>query len=155
MSEYAVAVYTDGACKSNGTRAAVGGVGVYWGPDDPRNVSRSMGASTNNICELVAIQAALETIMAAKHDALDPTRYVVYSDSKYAIQCLTTWYAGFVRRNWLTAAGTPVKNKELIVDIHRKLIILGERVVLQYVKGHAGNVGNEAADALAVAACVQ
>lgn len=147
------AVYTDGACKQNGTRSAIGGVGVFWGKDDPRNVSKPMGASTNNICELTALQVAIDTILAMKLDPSDVTKYVVYSDSKYGIQCVTTWYANFVKRNWLTTAGTPVKNKDLIVDIHRKLIILGERVKLQYVKGHSGNPGNEAADALAVAAC--
>lgn len=29
-------VYSDGACKANGTVAAVAGIGVWWGPNDPR-----------------------------------------------------------------------------------------------------------------------
>ena len=29
-------VYSDGACKSNGFCGAVAGIGVWWGPDDPR-----------------------------------------------------------------------------------------------------------------------
>ena len=29
-------VYSDGACRANGTPDAVGGIGVWWGPNDPR-----------------------------------------------------------------------------------------------------------------------
>lgn len=29
-------VYSDGACKSNGRSGAVAGIGVWWGPNDPR-----------------------------------------------------------------------------------------------------------------------
>ena len=34
----AVVVYTDGACRANGTAAAVAGIGVWWGDCDPRCV---------------------------------------------------------------------------------------------------------------------
>jgi len=29
-------VYTDGACSNNGRRNAQAGIGVWWGPNDPR-----------------------------------------------------------------------------------------------------------------------
>ena len=32
-------VYTDGACEGNGKAGARAGIGVYWGPDHPWNVS--------------------------------------------------------------------------------------------------------------------
>lgn len=148
--ESRIFVYTDGACKNNGSKHALGGVGVYWGPDDPRNVSRHMGLTTNNICELTAIQVALDAVLAQRHKADDLTRYVIFSDSMYSLDCVGKWYDGFVRRNWISKAGTPVKNKDLIIDIRRKLNLLGDRVLLQYVKGHSGHPGNDAADALAV-----
>lgn len=155
MAQQAVKIYTDGACKKNGSSQAIGGLGVYWGKDDPRNVSRRVNVPgvTNNICELMAIQVALEAISGMRHSPDDMTRYIIASDSKYSIDCVTTWFDGFVKRNWVSTAGSPVKNKDLICDIHRRLKWMGERVRLEYVRGHAGNEGNEAADALAVAGC--
>ena len=146
------AVYTDGACKKNGTALATGGIGVYWGKDDARNVSARVHAVpvTNNICELLAIDVALEGILKTSPDG---TRYVLFSDSKYAIACVTTWYDGFVARGWLSTAGSPVKNKDLILSVREKCARLGPNLTMRYVKAHRGDVGNEAADKLAVAGC--
>ena len=154
-----VFVFTDGACKNNGSKTALGGVGVFWGHDDPRNVSCRVivPGVTNNICELLAIQTALQTILplvfSVDPDVASDCKYVVVSDSKYAISSLTTWYAGFVRREWKTVAGTNIKNRALIFSTREILDTLGNRVSLQHVKAHSGNPGNEAADALAVAGC--
>lgn len=30
-------VYSDGACKRNGKVGSIAGIGVWWGPDDPRS----------------------------------------------------------------------------------------------------------------------
>jgi ribonuclease HI len=146
-----VTVFTDGACQKNGRAGALGGLGVFWGIDDPRNVSANVPDATNNICELMAIDVALDTIKREPAGGL--VHYVIATDSKYAIQCVTTWYAGFVRRNWMAVAKGPVKNKELIVCIKTKLEALRDTVTLVHVKGHSGNPGNDAADRLAVAGC--
>jgi ribonuclease HI len=144
-------VYTDGACRGNGTRAAQAGVGVFWDDDDARNVSRRVrGAPTNNVAELEAIEDALDGIAAST--SLSKS-YRVITDSLYAIQALQVWYDGWKARGWKTAAGTPVKNLTLICRIHDKLSALGARcrVQLVHVRGHTGVPGNVAADALAVA----
>jgi hypothetical protein len=40
-------VYTDGACSRNGQAGSVAGIGVWWGPSDPRCVfSRSQASSS-------------------------------------------------------------------------------------------------------------
>jgi len=31
-------VYTDGCCRSNGKKGAIGGIGVYWGPKHPKYI---------------------------------------------------------------------------------------------------------------------
>lgn len=149
--ETIVTVYTDGACQKNGRAGAVGGLGVFWGKEDPRNVSAHVAEATNNICELKAIEVALDGIAREPFSA--STHYVIASDSKYAMQCVTTWYQGFVRRNWMAVAGGAVKNKDLIISIRTKLEALGDKVSLTYVKGHSGIPGNEEADRLAVAGC--
>ena len=55
--------------------------------------------------------------------------------------------ANWQRRNWKTAAGKPVKN----ADLWRDLLAATEphTVEWRWVKGHAGDPGNEEADRLA------
>ena len=111
-------VYTDGACRGNGTRGAQAGVGVFWNDDDVRNVSRRVhGAETNNVAELEAIEDALDGI-AASTLASSSKSYRVITDSLYANQALRVWYDGWKARGWKTAAGTPVKNLTIICRIH-------------------------------------
>ena len=150
-----VHIYTDGACKNNGSRAATGGIGVYWGEHDARNISARVIADpvTNNGCELLAIAVALAAVVAAEKVARPAAEYVLFSDSKYAIACVTTWYAGFVARGWMSTAGKPVKNKDVICSIRGHCDTLGSRLTFMHVKAHAGITGNEGADKLAVAGC--
>ena len=140
-------VYTDGACSNNGKSTAAAGVGVFWGDEDPRNVSRPVrGTNTNNVAELEAIEDALDGILLAQ----DGREYRIITDSQYAIHCLCTWYDGWKERGWITASGSAVKNVELICRIHDKLEAVRHSVRLVHVRGHVGVPGNEAADALAV-----
>lgn len=48
-------VYTDGACARNGQWGSKGGIGVYFGPNDPRNISEPLEGSrqTNQRAELM------------------------------------------------------------------------------------------------------
>ena len=56
-------VYTDGSCSNNGKKDAAAGIGVYFGPDDPRNVSRRVdGKQSNNTAELGALLVAYEAL---------------------------------------------------------------------------------------------
>ena len=142
-------VYTDGACSKNGKPDARAGVGVYWGPDHARNVSRRvLGDQTNNVAEMEAIECALDAIAADADLVAAPVAIV--SDSSYCINCLTIWHAGFVRRGWKTASGGDVHNRALITRVKTKLDSL-PAVRLVHVRGHVGHAGNHAADALAVA----
>ena len=108
--------------------------------------------SSATLAELEAIEEALAQISAAA-EALRTRPVVVVSDSKYSIDALTTWYAGFVRRGWKTTAGTDVKNPDLIRRI-RTLLDQLPLVHLVHVRGHVGHAGNEAADLLAGAGAV-
>ena len=140
-------VYTDGSTSNNGQEGARGGVGVYFGAEDPRNISEPFPESdpTNQKCELLAIVRALEQIGSDK-----PA--VIVTDSKYAIGCLTQWCVRWRDNGFKTSAGKPVKNEALI---RRGLTLLdASRVTLDYTKGHStsndpDSVGNREADRLA------
>ena len=99
-------------------------------------------ATTNNRMELTAV---IEGLAALKR----PCEVIVYLDSQYVLQGITEWIQGWKARGWRTAAKAPVKN----VDLWQKLDALvaqgGHQIDWRWVKGHAGNPGNERADALA------
>ncbi|KAJ9601987.1 hypothetical protein H2200_013546 [Cladophialophora chaetospira] len=212
-------IFTDGSSLSNGQAGARAGVGVYFGPQDPkyatspsskprskskpksirytaskevqslyimdwaarqrgsedvsktdrqpgeeddeteeekekltnwryRNVSEALKGSkqTNQRAELTAILRALD--IAPRHREV-----TIYTDSKYAIDCVTNWYRNWVKNGWVNSKGKPVENKDLVADVRERIEEreqLGKATYFVWVKGHAQNEGNIAADRLAV-----
>ncbi|OBZ65039.1 Ribonuclease H [Grifola frondosa] len=140
-------VYSDGSCRGNGKADPIAGIGVWWGQNDPRNLSeRCPGGQTNNRAELIAIIRILETT------PMDGERMLIKTDSQYSMRCVREWLPTWKRNGWRSAKGEPVKNVTLIKYLDALLHqrgALGQRVHLQYVRGHAGEEGNEGADRLA------
>jgi len=135
-------VYTDGSTDRNGSENAAGGAGVWFGEEDPRNLSEPYGGGdtpTNQRCELWAIRRALETAPER------PLR--ILTDSKYCIGCLTVWCKKWEQNGWKTSANRPVKNANLIRSV--LALMGGQDVGIEYVKAHANIRGNEEADRLA------
>ncbi|OJT04036.1 Vegetative incompatibility protein HET-E-1 [Trametes pubescens] len=137
-------VYSDGACKGNGKIGSIAGVGVWWGHNDARNIAeRCPGGQTNNRAELIAIVRVLETTPHTKRPLL------IKTDSKYSISCFRHWMPKWLKNNFRTASGEAVKNAPLIRYLSALLDLRareGQKVHLQYIKGHAGHEGNEGAD---------
>ncbi|KAL2149081.1 hypothetical protein VTH82DRAFT_1767 [Thermothelomyces myriococcoides] len=143
-----VVIYTDGSSLGNGRNGASAGVGVYFGPGDPRNISERLEGEkqTNQRAELTAILRALETVDLAQD-------VEIRTDSKYAIQCVTEWSIKWERNGWMTR-GQAVKNQDLVQLVRDKLHereTNGGRTQFIWVKGHDTDQGNNAADRLAVA----
>ena len=77
----------------------------------------------------------------------------IITDSKYAIECVTNWYINWRKNGWKTSAGKPVENRDLVENVLTKIEErhkLKVRTDFEWIKGHASNPGNEAADRLAV-----
>jgi ribonuclease HI len=91
--------------------------------------------------------AALEGMRALP----DGSSVVVVTDSRYLLDGMTSWMAGWKKRGWKTAGGDPVKNKQLWLDLEAETQRHAS-VRWHWVKGHVGNALNERADELAVAA---
>jgi ribonuclease HI len=72
---------------------------------------------------------------------------VIYTDSEYVRNGITTWIHGWKKRGWKTADNKPVKNVELWQRLDN--LAAGHAVTWRWVKGHAGDPGNERADQLA------
>jgi len=134
-------IYTDGACIGN--PGPGGWAALLRGPDGERELVGSDTDTTNNRMEMMGAIMALE--------ALPETRAVtLYSDSQYLIKGITEWFGGWVQNGWRTSSGEPVKNADLWGRLHTARLC--HNVRWQWVKGHAGNPGNERVDALANAA---
>ena len=104
-------IFTDGSCLSNGTPTARAGIGIYFGPSDPRNTAARLPGTTqtNNRAELFAVIRALEIALDK-----EPGRgVIVYSDSSYMRQGMEKWVKGWMKRGWKTREGKNVLNKDL------------------------------------------
>ena len=143
-------VYTDGACSNNGKINAKAGFGVYFGKNDPRNVSkRVIGRQTNNVAELLAI---IEVFLILKNEIKLYENIIIYSDSKIAIGWCTTTGEKYEKQNWTKKKGE-IPNVHLIKSAY-ELIKNNPNVSLKYIKAHTGfidenSLGNEEADKLA------
>ncbi|TAM11385.1 MAG: ribonuclease HI [Nevskiaceae bacterium] len=133
-----VEIHTDGACRGNPGPGGWGAL-LHWNGHE-KSLCGGAPLTTNNRMELTAAIMALETLKRG-------CDVVLHTDSTYVKQGITEWLPNWRRRSWRTAAGKPVKND----DLWRRLDTAAQRhqVDWRWVKGHAGNVGNEAADRLA------
>ena len=133
-----VEIYTDGACKGN---PGPGGWGAWLrSGDHERELWGGEAQTTNNRMELTAV---IESLAALK----TPCRVTLHLDSEYVRNGITSWIHNWKRRGWRTASNQAVKN----VDLWQKLdaVTQAHKIDWRWVKGHAGNEGNERADALA------
>ena len=151
-----VKIYTDGSSLGNGAHGAVAGVGVYFGPRHPDNLSEALigPRQTNQRAELTAIQRALE--LSPRNRPLQ-----IITDSNYSIKCVTEWFIKWRQNGWLNSAKKPVENKDLIEKIinlleqRQRIGASRTKVEFVWVKGHANDPGNVAADELAVSGARQ
>lgn len=133
-----ITIYTDGACKGN---PGPGGWGALLEYNGHRKTFKGGEAqTTNNRMELMAAIQALESLR-------EPCAVLLHTDSTYVMKGLTEWLPGWKARGWRTADKKPVKNQ----DLWERLDAAAARhqVEWRWVKGHAGDAGNEAADRLA------
>ena len=135
--------YTDGACSGN---PGPGGWGVLMIAREngtvvkERTLQGGEPLTTNNRMELMAAISALEALAR-------PSEVTIVTDSAYVKNGITEWIAGWKRKNWRTAGGSPVKNVELWQRL--EAAAARHQVTWRWIRGHAGHAENERADALA------
>ncbi len=135
-----ITIYTDGACKGN---PGPGGWGALL--QSGETVKELFGGekeTTNNRMEMMAV---IEALKALKR----PCKVTLHLDSKYVLQGITEWLPGWKAKGWKTAAKQPVKNVDLWQALDALVHTGGHEIEWRWVKGHAGDPGNERADALA------
>ncbi|KAI8329950.1 ribonuclease H-like domain-containing protein [Chlamydoabsidia padenii] len=127
-------VYTDGASRANGRKNAKAGYGVFWGDNDPRNLSAPLEGErqTNQRAEAMAILRALEQ----SQDMAD--RLEIRTDSQYCIKAMTEWHTNWVKKKWISSTGQAVQNRDLFEPMLQLVKNRKGPTEFIYVPGHRG-----------------
>lgn len=133
-----VLIHTDGACLGNPGPGGWGALLCYRGLE--RELSGAEDETTNNRMELMAAIAALEALKR-------PCEVRLRTDSQYLRQGISEWLPRWIARDWRTAAGGAVKNRDLWERLQR--VAATHRIHWEWVRGHSGDAGNERVDRLA------
>lgn len=128
-------LFTDGSYQAKINKS---GYGIYLG-EKCLNISTLMpDGTTNNKCELLAIQVCLIIILHYK-SIINEHNIKIISDSKYSIQSITEWIPNWKKNNWITKSGTPVKNPELMQELDKlytECINIGLNIEFKHQNSH-------------------
>jgi len=133
-----VTIYTDGACSGNPGPGGWGALLIF--ADNEKELSGGDSETTNNRMELTA---AIEGLKALNRRC----QVDLYTDSTYVKDGITKWIHNWKRNGWRNASKKPVKNADLWQALDD--LVQTQDVTWHWVKGHAGEPGNERADQLA------
>lgn len=141
-------IFTDGGCEPNPGNAG-SGIAVYrkgdlselwYGLYNPKG--------TNNTAELNALHQAM---LLAEQELQKGHSTAIFCDSKYSIQCITQWAAGWQKKGWKKTGGE-IKNLELIQNMFALYQTIKKDIHILHVNGHVGVEGNELADRMSILA---
>ena len=133
-----IEIYTDGACKGN---PGPGGWGALLrSGEHEKEIFGGERHTTNNRMEITAVIESLKLVKKK-------SKVCIYTDSTYVKDGISSWIKQWKINGWKTAAKKPVKNEELWKELD--LLVSQHQIEWVWVKGHAGDEGNERADALA------
>ena len=132
-------VYCDGSCINNGLPNAKAGIGIYFGDNDPRNVSESISGNTNNISELTAMIRVYDYVKG---------NVTIVSDSKYALHCVKEYGKKQEKDSWKNN----IPNQELVKQLYETY--KHTNIQFMHVYAHTNkkdihSIGNTMADKLA------
>ncbi|KAG0299354.1 hypothetical protein BGZ97_003766 [Linnemannia gamsii] len=142
-------IYTDGSARGNGKLGSQAGLGVFFGVNDPRNLSeRLQGEQTNQRAEIMAVYRALQVCGS------DTIPVEIRSDSQYTINIVTQWGQNWMKNGWKRSDGGAVLHRDIIEPL---LLMIQNRpgpIKWTHVRAHIGTFGNEMADKLANAGAI-
>jgi len=140
-----IIIYTDGSSLGNPGPGGYGAVLRY--NSHTRELSGGFRCTTNNRMEILA---AIEALKALRQ----PCRVTLHTDSQYLVNGVTKgWARRWQRNGWMRNK----KEKAINPDLWERLLTLlkTHQVEFVWVRGHAGNAGNERCDQLAREAAEQ
>lgn len=146
-----IEIYCDGACSPNPGKSGTG-IAVY---ESQQVTSLYFGLyqknGTNNTAELNGLLCSFQ--LAEHFIKKDSDKSIcILSDSKYSIDCITKWAAGWQKKGWKRGKGEEIKNLALVQQCYALYKTIQTKITIRHVKGHANIEGNELADRMAVMA---
>ncbi|KAJ3817970.1 ribonuclease H-like domain-containing protein, partial [Lentinula raphanica] len=135
-----IEVYTDGSCVHNGTDEASAGAGIHFPGEEFPDCAIKLPTSikqSNQTGEIIGIKEAVEAVNLNAD-------LTIHSDSKTCIEAFTKNL-----QKWEDNGYMGVANHYEIQATVAKLRGRKGCTTFKWVKGHAGNQGNEKADRLA------
>lgn len=159
-------IFTDGACPNNGKRGAKASYAIVFlglsesGPPlfEIAQPVPHQEPQTNQRAELSAIYQAAQIVQERNlWKAAD--KICFYTDSQYAIKCITEWGPGWQAKGWKKRDGKPIEHLDLLKPLIQLKAEKGPKFSLRYVEAHQSAVRsqqfpwrwNSRADALAQA----
>jgi ribonuclease HI len=143
-----VDIFCDGACNPNPGKSGTG-IAIYKKQQlDQLWYGLHNRSGTNNTAELLGLYHSLIFAKAATENGQSVS---VHCDSKYSIDCVTTWACGWKAKGWKKKGGE-IKNLDIIKPAHALYLDIADKIQVLHVKGHAGIEGNELADRMSVIA---
>lgn len=141
-----IKIYTDGSSRGN---PGLGGYGIAVFTSD-NNLQLAFSKQyddevTNNQMELEAILYALKLTQ----DRYKEEECIIYCDSSYCVNICNEWIFTWAKQGWIRGKNQEIKNLDLIKKIYKYVKLDFPNFVIQKCHGHAGDFGNEIADALA------
>ena len=137
-------VWIDGSTFGNGSKNPRSGIGVFWGDNDPRNLSeRIPGIQTNNRAHIYAVIRALEVCQEGEK------MLEIMTDSMYLINTYESWFDKWKKNGWVTAGKEPAKNKDLIVRMNELIEARSGPVQMVFVGNRKRDHAYKQADRLA------
>ena len=138
LPKNSIQIWPDGSKTGKGAHGPTGAGAMIMntGNEIPTHqLTYHLGVSTNQVAEIWAVGGALETVRGDNY--ADDNDIHIFSDSEFAINCISGYYASRIHHNI-------VKHVIALVALFPK-----NSIHFHHVAGHAGIPGNEAADALA------
>lgn len=144
MEHSGIRIFTDGSARQNPGPGGWGAI-IVTADEQVTEIGGAAAHTTNNKMEMTA---AIEALVHVR-GLVGPVS--VYTDSTYLVRGITQWIHGWRRRNWMTAEGQPVLNKELWLQLHELVTARGREGAISWfhVPGHSGVPSNERCDEIA------
>lgn len=146
-NSHRVALFTDGACRGNPGPGAWAYIVQRSTGDIIEKDAKHDKYTTNNKMELQAIISGLKSLLKYQEKSRSIFEIWVYTDSKYAVDGMKSWVAGWKKKGWKKADNKPPENLELWQELDK--FNNNTSIVFNWIKGHAGHPQNEYVDQMA------